>query len=251
MSHLEESTIVRAPSKWVTRRRFAWACFAAGLLIFAYGCFLETRNPRTNIEDDFAWVVLGIGVSLGTFGLALRFLHPVVAILFAVFAPYIAFNLAVVMYWSVVFHEASKNSHHQEFAVNGISQIAPAQQMADLYPNCRHFITYGAHDVPLFNSVAYFGDRYELSMQVPVKIESKSLGSMVGDPQFYLLEVSSVKVQATGQISTSFSSDLKFGVVDWEKVYQAKGDFNAIGFRVDPTPVAGFKKFADASRQSN
>src|SRR6185295_19618749 len=56
---------------------------------------------------------------------------------------------------------------HQEFAANGVSQIKPAREMDQLYADCRHFITYGPNDVALFNSVAYFGDRYELTMQVP------------------------------------------------------------------------------------
>ena len=140
---------------------------------------------------------------------------------------------------------------HQEFAANGVSQIEPAMEMDRLYADCRHYITYGREDVPFFNSVAYFGGRYQLTMQVPVDIDSETSGKMSGEPQIYLNEIAKITVSPTGQIGASFSRNLDFRSAEWKQVLNADGDFGAIGFDIKTTPVGNFQLYADASRPSN
>jgi hypothetical protein len=140
---------------------------------------------------------------------------------------------------------------HQEFAVNGVSQIKYAKEMNKLFDDCRHYITYGTVETPNFTSVAYFGDRYELTMQVPVKIESASLGSVVGEPMFILNEIDSISVSPTGSVSASFSRNRQFGVDEWREVYDSQGDFSRIGFNINPTPVPNFSDYTAATRPSN
>jgi hypothetical protein len=165
--------------------------------------------------------------------------------------------LAVPFVWAVLYfgvylgYGNYKVHGHQEFAVNGVSQIKPAMEMDHLFADCRHYITYGPNDVPLFNTVAYFGDRYVLTMQVPVDIQSKTSGTMIGKPQFYLNEVGSVSISPAGQVGASFSRSLTFGVDEWEQVYDAGGDFSTIAFNVNATPVPDFQKYAAAGRPSN
>ena len=91
---------VQKPYISTTRRWIAYVVLVLGLLILAWGCFLETRNPRSNTEDDFAILVLGAGVSLSSFGMSLRFLRPVFAAVIAILAPPIAFGLAVAIFWA-------------------------------------------------------------------------------------------------------------------------------------------------------
>ena len=140
---------------------------------------------------------------------------------------------------------------HQDFAANCVSAIEPAAQMDRLFTDCRHYITYGPNDVPLFNSVAYFGERYILTMQVPVKIESESSGAMIGETRFYLNECAAVDISPTGQVGASFSRNLDFGAEDWKLVHEADGDFSKLGFTLNSTPVANFQRFAGADRPSN
>jgi hypothetical protein len=137
---------------------------------------------------------------------------------------------------------------HQEFAASGVVQIEPAMQMNHLYADCRHFISYGLNNVPLFNSVAYFGGRYELTIQVPVDIESASSGATIGEPRFYLLEVGQVTVSRSGQIGARFTRTLTFGRTEWELVCLADGDFSMIGFNVNTTSAPNFQRYVDASR---
>lgn len=94
-------------------------------------------------------------------------------------------------------------------------------------------------------------DRYELTMQVPVQIDSATSGHTVGEPKFYLNEIASVAISPTGEISVSFARNLDFDAKEWEQVYDGRGDFGKIGFAVNATSVANFQKYADASRPSN
>lgn len=232
-------------------RSIAVPAFVAGLVLFLWGLSLETQNPRTNAEDDFAWLILGVGVSLSAFAIALWFVRPRIALIAAIVAPPLAFSLASVLFIACVIAQGLGNRHHQSFAANGLSQITPARQMDELYDDCRRYITYDGNFRPEFNSVAYFGGRYELTMQVPVEIKSASSGSMIGEPRFHLHEVSDVSVSPTGEgAGASFSRDFKFGLPEWEKVYQAKGDFSVIGFTINPTPVPDFEKYTAAERPS-
>ena len=139
-------------------------------------------------------------------------------LLFVLLAIPVVSVLAIPVIWVVLYfgiylgYGNYKVRGHQDFAANGVSQIKPAMEMDQLFDDCRHFITYGPNDVPLFNTVAYFGDRYELTMQVPVDIQSESSGTITAKPQFYLNEVKSVSISSSGQVGASFSRNLIFGI---------------------------------------
>jgi hypothetical protein len=123
--------------------------------------------------------------------------------------------------------------------------------MDELFEDCRHFVTDGPNDVPQFNSVAYFGGRYELTMQVPIRVDSGRSGKVVGKPKYYLNEVSAVSISPSGQVSAMFSRNLSFGPSEFAQVYDAHGDFGTVGFAINATPVPNFQKYADASRPSD
>ena len=123
----------KSSSSLATRQWIAVIASIVGLAIFASGCYLETRNPRSNAEDDFAWLVLGIGVSLGAFGVSLWFLRPLFALIVAIIAPPIASCFAVAVFWACLLANGFQNRDHQDFAANGVLQIAPAAQMDELF----------------------------------------------------------------------------------------------------------------------
>ena len=138
---------------------------------------------------------------------------------------------------------------HQEFATNGLAQIQPAAEMDRLFEDCRHYIVYSGRDsVSTWNSTAFFGNRYMLTMQVPVSISSSTSGNMIGDPTFVLNEVSDVSVSPSNGVGASFSRDLKFGPKEWNDLYASKGDFKVIGFTLNPKPVPDFHLYTKASR---
>lgn len=139
---------------------------------------------------------------------------------------------------------------HQDFAKHGVSQIQAAAEMASLFEDCRHYIVYTGKDgVSTWNSTAFFGGRYTLTMQVPVAIESSNSGHTTGDPMFLLLEVSAVDISPSGQVGASFARQLEFGPDEWKTVVDSKGDFSKIGFPIESKPpLKDFDRYAKASR---
>lgn len=73
-----------------------------GLVVFVVGAYLETRNPRTNDEDDVAWRVLGVSAFLIGTGAGLLFVGPIKAIMIGVVSPFIGFWLMVAIVWSFI-----------------------------------------------------------------------------------------------------------------------------------------------------
>ena len=197
--------------------------------------------------DSAGLLLLMLAGGIFATGVALLFLRTSRAALVGVLAAPMSIVLLFALYLFSFFASAYLNRHHQDFAANGVELIAPARQMEELYDDCHHFISYGQNRVPLFNSVAYFGGRYKLTMQVPVEIQSDTMGSTNGSPEFYLNEVESVDISPSGQTGASFSDGLNFGYAKWQKVYDSNGDFDKIGFTIDPTAVPNFDKFSNAS----
>lgn len=238
----------RSKSRWV----LGVATVSIGVVVFLLGVQLEIQNPRTIHEDNIAWCVLAASTALIAAGVSLTFVRPFIVFVVALIAPVIAFALSSLAVWSIMLGYAFlQHRGHQEFAANVIARIEPARQMDRIFADCRHYLTYGENGVPLSNSVAYFGGRYELTMRVPVEIAPDSSGAMIGKPRFYLNELSTVTISPSGQIGASFSRSVEFGSAEWQKVYEADGDFSAIGFNLNPVPVADFQKYTAASRPSN
>jgi hypothetical protein len=84
------------------RRRLAVVLLCAGCAVFTHGCDLETRNPRSNGEDDIAWLVLGVGVALIAAGASLPYVPIWLVPVIAVVSPYAAFVITVVAVWSII-----------------------------------------------------------------------------------------------------------------------------------------------------
>ncbi|REJ92439.1 MAG: hypothetical protein DWQ34_13000 [Planctomycetota bacterium] len=142
---------------------------------------------------------------------------------------------------------------HQEFAANGVAQIEPARQMEELFDDCRHSIKYtGRNSVSTWHAEAYFGGRYQLTMQVPVRIESSTRGEVTGEPKFYLIEVRSIHHYGSdgrpgATIEQGNDWPYPFSAEDWAKVYEAGGDFSVIGINLKTDePVKGFDDWANA-----
>ena len=65
-------------------------------------------------------------------------------------------------------------------------------------------------------------------MFVPVKIHSPTNLVVAGKPVFLLDEITEVQTNFTAGASHT-GEHWKFGHDEWERLYQAKGDFGAIG----------------------
>ncbi len=92
----------RRPRPSLVRVSIALAIFCAGLAVFVAGVYLQTRNPRSDEEDVFAWQVLAVGVFLLGVGVSLPFVRAWLALAIGFVSPYIAFMLAVLVVWCVI-----------------------------------------------------------------------------------------------------------------------------------------------------
>lgn len=225
------------------------AMTAFGILVGVLSLALVSN--RFGNTDVFGIVFFGVAGWILVAGISLFFIRFRYAAAIGLAAAPLAIVLLFILYWSLLFVTVFQNRGHRDFAANGVAQIQPAKQMDERYDDCRHYITYGQDNVPLLNTVAYFGDRYELTMQVPVKIHSKESGETIGEPKFYLNQISNVSVSPSGQVTASFSGGLEFGPNEWKQVYESNGDFSKIGFNINSAGVPNFKKYTDASRPSD
>jgi len=88
---------------------------------------------------------------------------------------------------------------------------------------------------------AWFGDRYHLTLQVPIEFDSslETVTRLRGEPTFVLQELEAITGENSfpGRLEPVWRSERRFDRAAWNKVVAAHGDFSAIGIDIDPTPV--------------
>ena len=139
---------------------------------------------------------------------------------------------------------------------DGFTKIPQAGEIEDLLGEADHFISYSGPGVKQdWNTEVYFAGRYRLTMQVDVKVNSSSSKNLdvIGEPTFCLGEITRVEVAPNGSVrvfSDQPCQHAKFGVKEWNKVVQAKGDFSVVGVAIKKDqPVPNFEQFVEAMRR--
>ncbi|HEV7280360.1 MAG TPA: hypothetical protein VGN57_09125 [Pirellulaceae bacterium] len=128
---------------------------------------------------------------------------------------------------------------------SGAKQLPYAVEMERTYGKADHFIThYGMSDSPLiWNTEVFVDGRLMLTMQVEVSIDysTNRVTGVVGEPVFYVNEVSRITQSDSGQVSATFdtSAAAKFGKEEWASARDAGGDLSVVGVTAGP-PVALF-----------
>ena len=70
-------------------------------------------------------------------------------------------------------------------------------------------------------------ERYELTMQLPVKFDSSpSKVAGYGEPLFHLFEVASVSRNKSGAPLVAIADQRRFGSTEWLNIVKAGGDFS-------------------------
>jgi hypothetical protein len=127
--------------------------------------------------------------------------------------------------------------------------IPAAVEMESLYGAADHFITYygmKTSGTNTWNTDVFFGGRYRMQMQVPVRVNySKQTLIVDGEPTFYLFEYTEVDLEGAASVGKNF----RFSQDEWEKVCKAKGDLTVIGIVLNPNPVVNFDKLVEAYRR--
>jgi hypothetical protein len=130
---------------------------------------------------------------------------------------------------------------------SGFKKIPEAMQVERLFGEADHFISYSGPNVKQdWNTVVFFYGRYELTMQVDVKTNAafSEVTEVVGEPKFYLLEIKEITGADAGGARYNGSAQRTFGLTDWKKLYDAKGDFSVLGITIHKDrPVDNFDRF--------
>ncbi len=139
---------------------------------------------------------------------------------------------------------------------DGFTKIPQAAEIEDLLGEADHFISYSGPGVKQdWNTEVHFAGRYCLTMQVDVKVDSSfsKIVEVIGEPKFFLAEFTRVEVDADGRVGAGSdhpSQYAEFGVREWNKVVQAKGDFSVVGVPIKKhQPVPNFEKYVEATRR--
>ena len=221
---------------------FAAAVVGIGLVTAIVGAWLETRNPRSNLEDDLAWLVLAAGMCLIGAGVSLPFARPAMVILSAIAFPVAGWWLLVFAYWFAMIF--SNWPSQEQMVRSGYAMIPEAKQVDDLLGPAWHEVcNYREPDIVEWQTHAPFAGRYELVMIASVRVDRRSgrVTEVIAAPRFQLLEI-----ETTDGKRTTFrqAGQREFGADQWRRVVKAGGDFSVIGIQLNyDCPVPGFERY--------
>ena len=137
---------------------------------------------------------------------------------------------------------------------SGIGSLPWPKQMEALFGDADHFIThYGMASGPRpWNTVVYFGGRYELALQVDVEINYRThkIVKAVSPPKFHLSEIGSLIRNKANQVEgADIAKNWVVDEVQWNQFVQANGDWSVIGITVRTNdPIPGFDEYVKGWR---
>jgi hypothetical protein len=234
----------------VPRRRclLGVTALGIGLATLITGAWLETRNPRSNVEDTIAWWVLAAGMFLLGVGVSLPFARPIISVLIGIVFPLVGWWLLLSVYPLGLHH--SRWPTQEQMVPSGYRMIPEATQVDDLLGPAWHRLSnYQEPDSAEWQTEALFAGRYELSMRVRVRVDRSSgrVTEVVGEPRFLLLEIK--EIRDSREVRYNGNHQREFGVDQWHQVVRAKGDFSVIGIQLDRSnPVFGFDRYKAVTR---
>jgi len=134
------------------------------------------------------------------------------------------------------------------------SALPVAVQIEELFGDADHFITHFGFDKKpkTWNTEVHFGGRYRLTMQVLVVVDyKKTTVTCVGEPKFWLKEISNVEYSPDGGHSASFNSshEITFSLSEWHGFYESEGDLTVLGVTKNPKTVPHFEDLVSSIRR--
>jgi hypothetical protein len=138
------------------------------------------------------------------------------------------------------------SDNYKRAVKSGFAKIPEALEIESVFGEAYHSITSSPGAPKDWQTHVFFGGRYELVLDVPIKTNFlfTEITDVTGPPDFHLLEVRNVTISPTQQVETWYSNDWKFGEDDWKKVLSAKGDFSVIGLHLKlDSPVKDFAAY--------
>lgn len=131
---------------------------------------------------------------------------------------------------------------------SGRVSIKPALEIETQFPKTEHMIImYGrtGSDEHEWQTVSFFGGRYELTMtqQVILSSDGEKVLKLIGDPTFHLWVCD--KVTADGGATYYGAREQTFGIVKWNALRDSQFDVKFIDPKSDGSVLKDFEAYAD------
>jgi hypothetical protein len=145
------------------------------------------------------------------------------------------------------------DGEYRNIVLSARTMIPTAVEMERLFPVADHSVPIAGGPVTWTTKV-FFGGRFQLLMQVDVKISriSERISKVIGEPEFRLWEVQSLTIHPDGRVDAKMFGEHEraFGLKEWSKIVADHGAFTVLGLSTEGPPVNGFDAYA-ASRRMN
>jgi hypothetical protein len=145
---------------------------------------------------------------------------------------------------------------HDKVVRDGVENLILPKEVESLFgmSNVDHFISnFGSKtNTPVWNSVAYFGGRYELTLQVPISIdyEKCSLNGAVNSAMVVINEVIKVDISKSGIAGATLEGEWRLNENLWKWLVKNNGDWTMVQVPiVTNAPVNGFDEFVRQKRE--
>lgn len=121
--------------------------------------------------------------------------------------------------------------------------------------NVDHFISgFGSKKYfPEWNSVAYFGGRYLVSIKVPIEIDygKCKLTGVSNSVSIQINEVTKVAISKSGIAGASLEGQWRLNEKDWKRLLRGNGDWSLVNIPIlTNSPVEKFDEYMRQSRES-
>jgi hypothetical protein len=120
--------------------------------------------------------------------------------------------------------------------------------------NVDHFISnFGSsNQAPIWNSVAYFAGRYELTLQVPIAIDYNEcrLNGAINSAMVQINEVTQVEISKSGIAGATIKGQWRLNENEWKWLVENKCDWRVVRVPIlTNAPVKGFDEYVRQGRE--
>lgn len=173
--------------------------------------------------------------------------------------PFVWYIVRVAGFWFLVLLASFEAIDRGAVRRSGIEKIPQVRQIESLFGKGDHavsngqdhFMPGGANDVCQWSTEVYFGGRYQLTMWADIEVDRRTseLVRVIGTPKFQVHEIERLDIPPGGSPGMSFANEWNFSAEEWQKVFEADGDFSVIGIQLtQDAEIAGFDRLVKWSR---
>lgn len=145
---------------------------------------------------------------------------------------------------------------HDRVVRDGVESLILPKEVESLFgaTNVDHFISnFGSRSFPsVWNSVAYFENRYRFTLCVPILIDYDkcTLKGATNGAMVQINEVTNVEISTSGIAGATLKGQWRLNENEWKWLVKNKGDWSVVKVPImTNAPITGFDEFVRQSRE--